>query len=333
VEQPPRQPVTMQALALSLNERQIHGEPQLPMADWEQPVTMSLNHFSAQQMPPCTIPMNCHSMSQTRTISNFIRWMMQAAIPRACCQFSRCPAPSPEMQRLPQLQKKQQLPENPIPQPPEEPMPQPPQQPKQPRKQPMTQPPQPPQQTGAGAAARTRAQLASSCNKINKQAQCPHYRPMPRPGKIPQPPRTPKQQQQTLRASALASGGGDGAGSALPLATAARTRSQLAPSSNKINKQAQCPHYRPMPRPGKIPQPPQPPQPPKQQQHTLRASALAAGAGPELPPLRALTLAASAGPAARGANSGPETPQLPSSNKINLNKQASGVKVRRMRAA
>jgi hypothetical protein len=165
------------------------------------------------------------------------------------------------MQRLPQLQEKQQLPENLIPQPPEEPMPQPPQPPKQPRKQPMTQPPQPPQQTGAGAAARTRAQLAPSSNKINKQAQCPHYRPMPRQGKIPQPP-----------------------------------------------------------------------QPPKQQQHTLRASALAAGAGPALPPLRALTLAASAGPAARGANSGPETPQLPSSNKINLNKQASGALVRRMRA-
>ena len=97
----PRQPVTMQALAMSINkhgEPQLSSSPQLPMADWEQPVTMSLNHFppQPQQKPPPQqkpqqkplssseeppIPMNCNSMSRARTIKIIIRWMMRAAIP------------------------------------------------------------------------------------------------------------------------------------------------------------------------------------------------------------------------------------------------------------
>jgi hypothetical protein len=42
-EQASEQPVTMQALAMSIIQRRIHRQPQLPLADWEQPATMTIS--------------------------------------------------------------------------------------------------------------------------------------------------------------------------------------------------------------------------------------------------------------------------------------------------
>lgn len=128
-------------------------------------------------------------------------------------------------------------------------MPQPPQPPKQPREQPtLPLEPAPALATGADAAtgarahqvaARTRAQLAPSSNKDNKQAQCPHYRAMPQPGKIPQPPENPVDASGALGAGGRRMRAGPGPGQ-MPGAA----RDQLQHRREQRSKQAQCPPYR-----------------------------------------------------------------------------------------
>jgi len=121
-EQASEQPVTMQAMAISLNQWRIHCEPQLPLADWEQPATMqalaiSLNRIHRQpQLPladweqaseqPVTMSLS-HLQQQllqlnsnsTNAVTNHWlpigKWvniycrMREAAIPMASRQFSK----------------------------------------------------------------------------------------------------------------------------------------------------------------------------------------------------------------------------------------------------